>query len=136
MPYPKFEVGEGAKAFWRKVRGYRRMKEMSQHSFAREIRSSQAHVSRAESGSARIPDRGIVLEIAELLDLDLIQREELLAIAGYSFSDELAEAALQLVEKGRGQSHYGRFSSGQLEMCLEKCLVALQTYHTYETAYA
>lgn len=129
MPFKSFTVGEAERSFWKTVRRYRIAREISQNDLAPIIVIDKSNISRSEKHGGRIPSREIVLKMIEIFGLDLIQREEFLALAGYSFTSDFFEATLELLEKGRGQSHYGIFTHTQLELCLKRCIAALLFHH-------
>jgi DNA-binding XRE family transcriptional regulator len=65
----------------------------SQEDLAFAVRTSQAHISRMENGRNR-PEYWTVIRICEALELTLMQRDQLLALAGYQVSPPLPDEDL------------------------------------------
>jgi len=70
-------------AFGEQIRDWRQRRRLSQLELAGDARISTRHLSFIETGRSR-PSRGMVLHLAELLDVPLRERNVLLQAAGYS----------------------------------------------------
>jgi hypothetical protein len=119
------EIGDAERVFWKTVRYHRCLIGILQREFANVIGMNQGNLSRAEMYGRRIPSREVVLKTIETLKLDIIEREELLALAGYSPTEDFYEAVQELVQKGGRQLRYGRFTHSELKLCLVRCIAAL-----------
>jgi transcriptional regulator with XRE-family HTH domain len=76
-------MGETAKAFGEQLRDWRQRRRMSQLDLAGEAEISTRHLSFIETGRS-VPSRGMVLKLAEVIDLPLRERNVLLLAAGYA----------------------------------------------------
>ncbi|MGE4248114.1 MAG: helix-turn-helix domain-containing protein [Parvibaculaceae bacterium] len=72
-----------AKAFGEQLRDWRTRRRMSQLDLAGEAEISTRHLSFIETGRS-LPSRGMVLKLAEVIDLPLRERNVLLLAAGYA----------------------------------------------------
>lgn len=70
-------------AFGAQIRDWRQRRRLSQLELASDARISTRHLSFIETGRAR-PSRGMLLHLAELLDVPLRERNRLLLAAGFS----------------------------------------------------
>jgi transcriptional regulator with XRE-family HTH domain len=80
-PAPRYD--ERVNRFPRELRQWRTARRVSQLELAVQAGTTQRHVSFIEQGRSR-PGRGIVVRLAEALDLSLRERNELLLAAGYA----------------------------------------------------
>lgn len=76
-------MGEAAKTFGEILRDWRQRRRMSQLDLAAEAGISTRHLSFIETGRA-MPSRGMVLKLADVIDLPLRERNVLLLAAGYA----------------------------------------------------
>lgn len=76
-------MNDAAKAFGDHLRAWRRRRRISQLDLASEAEISTRHLSFIETGRAT-PSRGMVLRLAEVIDLPLRERNVLLLAAGYA----------------------------------------------------
>jgi transcriptional regulator with XRE-family HTH domain len=76
-------MGEAAKAFGEQLRDWRQRRRMSQLDLAGEAEISTRHLSFIETGRS-VPSRGMVLKLADVIDLPLRERNVLLLAAGYA----------------------------------------------------
>jgi len=83
MPPPATDARPGEFSFGEVLRDTRGARKLSQLDLAVEAGISQRHLSFLESGRAR-PSRGMVLQLAESLDLPLRNRNRLLVAAGFA----------------------------------------------------
>ena len=90
-------------AFGEQIRDWRQRRRLSQLELAGDARISTRHLSFIETGRSR-PSRGMVLHLAELLDVPLRERNVLLQAAGYSPAFPAhaldAQALSQALERG------------------------------------
>jgi transcriptional regulator with XRE-family HTH domain len=76
-------MNDAAKAFGEQLRDWRVRRRMSQLDLAGEAEISTRHLSFIETGRS-VPSRGVVLKLAEVIDLPLRERNVLLLAAGYA----------------------------------------------------
>jgi transcriptional regulator with XRE-family HTH domain len=99
MPAPRYD--RRVNQFPSELRRWRTARRVSQLELAVQAGTTQRHVSFIEQGRSR-PGRGIVVRLAEALELSLRQRNELLLAAGYApaFPESaLDDAALRPVRR-------------------------------------
>ncbi|HTN97293.1 MAG TPA: helix-turn-helix transcriptional regulator [Nordella sp.] len=76
-------MNKAAKTFGDHLRGWRHRRRISQLDLASEAEISTRHLSFIETGRS-VPSRGMVLRLAEVIDLPLRARNQLLLAAGYA----------------------------------------------------
>ncbi|WP_119270772.1 helix-turn-helix domain-containing protein [Taklimakanibacter deserti] len=76
-------MSEAAKTFGEQLRDWRTRRRLSQLDLAGEAEISTRHLSFIETGRS-VPSRGMVLKLAEVIDLPLRERNMLLLAAGYA----------------------------------------------------
>jgi transcriptional regulator with XRE-family HTH domain len=76
-------MSEAARTFGEQLRDWRARRRMSQLDLAGEAEISTRHLSFMETGRS-VPSRGMVLKLAEVIDLPLRERNVLLLAAGYA----------------------------------------------------
>lgn len=77
------DMAQTRTAFGDQIRDWRQRRRLSQLELAGDARISTRHLSFIETGRSR-PSRGMVLHLAELLDVPLRERNALLQAAGYA----------------------------------------------------
>ena len=76
-------MAQAATAFGEQIRDWRQRRRLSQLALAGDARISTRHLSFIETGRSR-PSRGMVMHLADLLDVPLRERNGLLLAAGFS----------------------------------------------------
>lgn len=92
-------------AFGARLGGHRARSGLSQNGLARLAGCDPAYVNRLEKGSQKAPARDVVLKLADALELDQIETDELLIAAGLcpssiaSLDDDRRRALLTLLAR-------------------------------------
>lgn len=124
MPLKKFSPTKTDKAFWAEVRRYRRRMEASQRSLASLLKMSQASLSRKERLGGKVLSRQRVLTICHSLELSSNERELLLALGGWAFTEHFSTAVLFYLSPKRGVTN--AFTKNEVIEILDQ---SLQVYY-------
>lgn len=128
MP-PRTELDSNI-GFWKKIRQHRRAAEISQQELSGSVGHVQATLSRKEKHGGRLPSRIEVIQLATELALTIGDREELLSVAGYSWSTEFWREITRHIAPELVNGEKPTLPKSEVILIMERSLSAIRQFES------